>query len=159
MYAIFGAIGILFIAAICEAFFDLPVIGATRNAIGRLCTGRGYLRFFGLTALSALALYGVGIAALGAFIGIYTAGTEVGTLCLLIFMGGMLRCVFSTGRDIYGLGSKVFTGVDKRGNSEFSVFSSFIFVTGLWGCIILLTFYDHSRSGALLSVSVHAPTL
>ena len=150
MYLFIGILVVAFVAAIIEVYFHVPTIERLRNCVSEMFTGRGYRRFFGLTALFAVSSYVIGLALMGPFIGLYESGIQVGTLFLLFFVGGMLRSIFSGVGDV----GRFAFGARPRGK-EFSVFSSVIFMTGLWGCVILLCFYDHARSGALIGVSIN----
>ncbi|MBX9573177.1 MAG: hypothetical protein K2X77_30040 [Candidatus Obscuribacterales bacterium] len=155
MTAIFGVIGVLFFALVLEVFFNIPTIERLRTGIDRLFAGKGYLRFFGLTAVFAAALYGVGIATMGPFLGIYNAAIEVGTLCTLVFFGGIVACFFGFARDVGARTREAFGGAEMKARPDTSILTSVVFVTCLWGCVILLTFYDHSVSGTLIGVSVN----
>ena len=152
MYALVFLIAILFVSAILENFFNVPTISAARQAADKQFNGRGYTRFFIATALLSLLVYAVGIALMGPFIGIYNAAIQVATVYLFIFLGGMFTAILSTGKDAAAL----LTG--GRGAGEFSTFRSTIFVIAFWGCAGSMTFYDHARTGPLLSASVHAPS-
>lgn len=155
MIAIFAAIGALFVSLILEVFFNIPVVERVRTGADRLFAGKGYLRFFGFTAVFAAALYGVGIATMGPFLGIYNAAIEVGTLCCLVFLGGIVACFFGTMRDVGGHARQALGGAPLQARPDTSIITSVIFVTCVWGCLILLTFYDHSVSGTLIGVSVN----
>jgi hypothetical protein len=155
MIAIFGAIGVLFVSLILEVYFNIPVVERVRTGADRLFAGKGYLRFFGLTAVFAAALYGVGIATMGPFLGIYNAAVEVGTLCVLVFFGGIVACFFGTVRDVGSRAREAFGGAGMEARPDVSIITSVIFVTCVWGSVILLTFYDHAVSGTLIGVTVN----
>jgi hypothetical protein len=155
MFAIFAAIGVLFVSLIIEVYFKIPVVERVRTGADRLFAGKGYLRFFGLTAVFAAMLYGVGIATMGPFLGIYNAAIEVGTLCTLVFFGGIVACFFGAMRDVGGLARQSLGGARAQARPETSIITSVIFVTCVWGSVILLTFYDHAVSGTLIGVTVN----
>lgn len=155
MTAIFGVIGVLFVALILEVFFNVPTIERLRAGVDQLFTGKGYLRFFGLTAVFAVALYGVGIATMGPFLGVYNAAIEVGTLCTLVFLGTIVANFFGFVGDVGARAREAFGGAEMKARPDTSILTSVVFVTCVWGCLILLTFYDHSVSGTLIGVSVN----
>jgi hypothetical protein len=154
MYVLLGIFAVLFVAAIVEVYFNIPTIQAVRNGVTRLFEGRGYMRFFGLTGLFAVACYAIGLSLMAPFIGLYEAGIQVGTVFLLIFLFGMGSCILS------GLGDvgRFAVGASPHGKS-FGTLASAVFVTAFWGVVILLTFYDHARTGPIIGVSVHPEVL
>jgi len=154
MYALFAGVGVLVAICIIDTYFNIPVIERLHSGLERLFTGKGYLRFFGLTAVFAALVYGVGELLLAPFLGMYQAGIEVGTAFVLIFMGSLLMNFFSFGRDVYDRSTELF-GAKTKVRPGTSMLYSTIFVTSVWGCAILLTFYDHSVSGTLVGVSVN----
>lgn len=155
MYILIAMFAVLFVATIVEAYFNIPTVEAVRQGLSRLFDGRGYARCFIMTGLFAVAFYGIGLLAMAPFIGLYDAGIEIGTACLLIFLLGMGRCILS------GLGDvgRLALGAHSGGSSQFGILSSIVFFTAFWGTVILLTFYDHSRSGTLIGVEVHPERL
>ena len=154
MYAIIGVFGILFATVLGEVFFNVQTTNRVRDWLNELFLGKGYLRFFGLTALFAVAIYAAGLLVMGPFLGLYAAGTEIGTMFLVTFLMGWIMSICSFGRDVGSLAGSMVSGRPRNGRPGFSLPASVIFVTALWGCAILLTFYDHSVSGSLIGVSV-----
>ena len=154
MYAIIGVFGILFATVLGEVFFNVQTTNRVRDWLNKLFVGKGYLRFFGLTALFALGIYAVGALVMGPFMGLYAAGTEIGTMFLLTFLVGWIMCICSFSRDVGSVGRSMLGGAKQKASHGMSLPASVTFVTALWGCAILLTFYDHSVSGSLLTFSV-----
>ncbi|HEY9758630.1 MAG TPA: hypothetical protein V6C97_25920 [Oculatellaceae cyanobacterium] len=155
MYILLTMFAVLFVATIVEVYFNIPTVQAVRQGVSHLFAGRGYARFFFATGLFAAAFYAIGLLAIAPFVGLYDAGIEIGTACLLIFLLGMGRCILS------GLGDfgRLALGAPSGSSSEFGILSSAVFFTAFWGTVILLTFYDHSRSGTLIGVEVHPERL
>lgn len=135
---------VLFFGTVLEVFCGVSFYERIRAFVDRLFAGNGHGRFFGHTALFAAAIYAIGIALMSPVMGVLNAGMDVGMFFVVIMFGGLFLCWRNTAYNVVWIISRA----HKR-ERETSVLFGTVFVTAVWGCAILLTFFDFSASTPL----------
>lgn len=144
MNSFIAFIGVLLVASILEVWCGVAIYERARAGVDRLFIGKGPRRFFGLTALFSVALYAIGIALMAPFIGVFNGAMDVGLLFVVIMFGGLFLCWRTTA---FNVGWMIIRS--QRRARETSVLFGTVFVTAVWGCAILLIFFDASAATPL----------